>query len=173
MDGLEHRAPRPDEAEALLLQLAISFQGYKAFAPEGWEPPDELTPESVARLREALSDPRAYALMATHHGDPVAHVLWAPAHRDNDPRAPLVPGVAHLRQLFVLEPWWGTGVAATLHDRAVGAMRERGWRAGRLFTPAPHARARRFYERRGWELVRVADDDRFGMPVAEYRLELG
>ena len=73
---------------------------------------------------------------------PAGCVLFEPA--------PGLPGVAHLANLFVDPAWWGTGLAARLHGRAVAAMRERGYRTGRLFTPEAQARARRFYEREGW-----------------------
>lgn len=94
--------------------------------------------------------------MAMYGEDPVGHTLWIT----------LEEGLIHLRHLFVYEPWWGTGVAPQLHARAVEAM---AGRPARLFTPAPHARARRFYEREGWTLRAVSDNEHFGMPMAEYR----
>ena len=136
--------------------MAVAFQGYKAFAPEGWEPPDELTPANVERLRGELAAPDAFALMAMHAGDPIGHALWIT----------LEDGLVHLRHLFVYEPWWGTEVARTLHARAVEAM---AGRPARLFTPAGHIRARRFYEREGWRFGEERLDKAFGMTLAEYR----
>ena len=162
---MRYVTPGPEHAESLLLQVAAGFDGYRAIAPDGWAPPDTLTPEEVQRCRAALADPDAFALMAVHGSDPVAHVLWVP---DEDE-----PGGAYLRQLFVLEPWWGASVAGELHARAIAAMRERGRPRARLLTPAVQARARRFYEREGWELAREMPDVRLGMPVAEYRRALG
>ena len=49
-----------------------------------------------------------------------------------------------LHQLFVRPAVWGTGVAAELHDRAIAL----GGR--RLWVMEKNARARRFYEQRGW-----------------------
>jgi len=74
--------------------------------------------------------------------------------------------------MFARPAHWGTGLAPDLLARAVVAARERGFTAMRLFTPAGQARARRFYEREGWSLVREFDDDRLGLRVAEYRREL-
>jgi hypothetical protein len=49
-------------------------------------------------------------------------------------------------------------------------MRSRGYDRARLFTPSGHARARRFYEGRGWRAV----DERFhpdlALDLTEYRL---
>ena len=43
----------------------------------------------------------------------------------------------------------------------------------RLFTPAAHARARRFYEREGWAQHREPElDEGFGMEIVEYRRAL-
>ena len=72
----------------------------------------------------------------------------------------------------MLPPWWGTGVAATLHEAAVDEMRAQGYERARLFTPAQHTRARRFYERRGWALGEQRLDLNLGLELAEYRLEL-
>jgi GNAT superfamily N-acetyltransferase len=81
----------------------------------------------------------------------------------------------HLQHLFVLPPWWGQAVADTLHERAVLAMRERDWPRARLFTPEGQARARRFYEKRGWVLAGLAPEPVQGLGIAlvEYRLEVG
>ena len=147
--------PFAEHAHSLVLGVAIAFDGYRAFAPEGWHPPDELTPENVARVASEIGDPASFALMAVYEGDPIGHVLWVAK-----------PDHVHLRHLFVLEPWWGTDVARTLHARAVEAA---AGRPMRLYTPAFQTRARRFYEREGWTLHGVAENELFGAPLAEYR----
>jgi GNAT superfamily N-acetyltransferase len=152
---ISYQTPRPEQAHSLVLAVAIAFEGYRAFAPEGWQPPDELTPENVERVARELADPRTFALMAVHEGDPVGHVLWV-AQEDH----------LHLRHLFVLEPWWGSEVARMLHGAAVDAM---GGLPARLWTPALQARARRFYEREGWTLHEERFSEPFGLDLAEYR----
>ena len=84
----------------------------------------------------------------------------------------LVPGVAHLWQLFVLPDWWGRGVAPVLHDAAIAEMQARGYLSARLYTPAQHVRARRFYERRGWSAHGEAWNEDLGLPLTEYQLGL-
>lgn len=155
MRPVDYIRPEPSHAHSLVLAVAIAFDGYRAEAPEGWRPPDELTPENVERVARELVDPTSFALMAMYQGDPVGHVLWI--RREDH---------LHLRHLFVLEPWWGTGVARTLHARAVEAM---GGLPARLYTPAFQTRARRFYEREGWRLHAVEEDEVFGAELAEYR----
>lgn len=85
----------------------------------------------------------------------------------------MIPGLAHLWQLFVLPEWWGRGVAPLLHDHAIAEMRRRRYSDARLFTPSLQARARRFYERRGWSRGAKAWNERFSLMMTEYRLSLG
>jgi len=62
----------------------------------------------------------------------------------------------------------GTGLAARLHDAFLAEVRDRGYRTARLHTPAGHARARRFYERRGWR-VSAPPETWLDLAVIEYR----
>ena len=83
------------------------------------------------------------------------------------------PGLAHLSHLFVVGAQQGTGLAARLLALAVGEARSAGFTGIRLFTPADHARARRFYEREGW----APHGERFfeeaiGLDLVEYRVQL-
>jgi GNAT superfamily N-acetyltransferase len=55
-----------------------------------------------------------------------------------------------LEALYVQPRWWGTGVASRLHDAAVTRLRALGCRTAELWVLEHNARARAFYERRGW-----------------------
>jgi GNAT superfamily N-acetyltransferase len=169
------RRAGPADLDAMLDNYTAGVASYAAFAPAGWQPHD------VDRHFEAevLADVATWALLALVAGDPVGHASFIPArertageHWQAARTRPPVPGLAHLRQLFVLPDWWGRGVAPVLHDGAVGEMRAQGYDHARLFTPAAHARARRFYERRGWITVTEAWNEDFGLSLAEYRLSL-
>jgi GNAT superfamily N-acetyltransferase len=137
------------DAEELVETVVAAFEGYRAFAPPSWDPPDERA--QLPRLREEIARPDALTLMAEGAGH--VHVV-----HDGE--------MMRLRHLFIREPYWGTGVAVALHDEAVKFL---AGRPARLFTPGLHARARRFYEREGWTLFADLDDEHFGMPLAEYR----
>ena len=69
---------------------------------------------------------------------------------DPDGRGFSAIGDGWLNGLYVRPEAWGTGVAGELHDRAVAALRAAGERQARLWVLEENARARRFYERRGW-----------------------
>ncbi len=60
---------------------------------------------------------------------------------------------AELRQLYVLAPWHGTGLADALMTWTIGAARARGAAALYLSVFIDNPRARRFYERHGFERV--------------------
>jgi GNAT superfamily N-acetyltransferase len=150
------------------------LDSYAEFAPVGWVPPEPDRELTLTILRR----PSTRALLATIEGEPAGHVSFNPARGNpfEDPDgwrdAPVAPGQAHLWQLFVLPQHWGAGVAGALHDLALAAMRDQGYDRARLFTPAAHARARRFYERRGWRPGGALADPDLGLELVEYRIEL-
>jgi GNAT superfamily N-acetyltransferase len=114
----------------------------------------------VDRTRAGLSRPDAWGLLAFVDGEPAGHcVLLGP-----DPGE---PDAAFLWHLFVRPAWWGTGLADHLHEAFLTRAREAGYRRAWLGTPAGHARARRFYERRGWR-VDGAPEASQGIPMVEY-----
>ena len=55
-----------------------------------------------------------------------------------------------LEGLYVVPERWGTGLAGELHDRALEVVRDLGSERCHLWVLEDNARARRFYERRGW-----------------------
>ena len=167
-----------NDLEALLACVAAGFDSYRAFAPPGWEPPDREAGRALTA--DLLADPDTWGLIALVDETFVGHASFVPA-RERTPGEPfrdwrsrsLIPGLAHLGQLFILEPWWGRGVAPLLHDAALAEMRARGFCSARLFTPAGHARARSFYERRGWIAGEEGWDEHLRLALVEYRLDLG
>jgi GNAT superfamily N-acetyltransferase len=157
------------DAEALGRGVVEGVRGYAAFAPPGWRAPRLL--DEVESVRRLLADPGVWCLVAEVRGELVGQVMVLPAARAVHPDGD--PALGHLRNLFVREDRWGTGVATALHAGAVEAARGRGFTALRLFAAAGQGRARRFYEREGWT-VRGAPrhDPGPDLEVVEYRLDL-
>ncbi len=174
---VETRLAGLGDLDAVLADVSAGFDSYVSFAQPGWQVPDIAgSRETTAEL---LGDPATWALLALAEGAPAGHVAFFPARRRaaGEPgghwrEREVVPGLAHLWQLFVLPDWWGRGVAPLLHDAAITEMRARGYESARLFTPSLHARARRFYERRGWTLLDEDWNDWLDLRMAEYRLAL-
>jgi GNAT superfamily N-acetyltransferase len=160
------RPAAPRDAERITAVLAESFDGYRSFAPPGWEPPDAHA--ELEQLRGFLGNEEVWCLVAEEEGEITGHVAIMPsrihAHPSDD------DALAHLWQLFVREPWWGSGLATALHAEAVREAAARGFTSMRLFTAAAHGRACRFYEREGWTPAGAPFDGLdFGMPLVEYR----
>jgi len=63
-----------------------------------------------------------------------------------------------LESLFVVPEQWGSGTGSVLHDEALRQIRSSGWLAAELDVMVDNARARRFYEKHGWQA-----DDRTGV----------
>ena len=160
------RTAVPRDAEPIAVVLNEGFESYRSFAPADWEPPDPQA--ELKRLRVFLGREDVWCLVAEDGGEIAGHVAIMPARIHPHPSSD--DAMAHFWQLFVREPWWGTGLATDLHAAAVREAGARGFTSMRLFTPAAQGRARRFYEREGWTPAAAPfDDPDFGMPLVEYR----
>lgn len=159
------RAAGAGDSAAMAETVAIGFDGYRAFAAYGWEPPDGRTPAELARMRARLEETSTWAMIAEQGGLTAGHAIFSPQ--------PGMQGSAHLWQLFVRPPWWGSGVAADLMQRAVAGAVVQGYGRMRLITPRDQVRARAFYEREGfshtgWEAL----EQPLGLVLVEYAREL-
>lgn len=70
---------------------------------------------------------------------------------------------------------WGTGVGQPLFDRAVEGLSDAGYTEAVLWVLEGNARARRFYERNGWQPDGAVKEETFGDQVAReirYRISL-
>jgi GNAT superfamily N-acetyltransferase len=166
-----------DDLDVVLGHVQAGFDSYGEFAPRGWQAPKVATDRD--RSAELLGDHATWALIAFADGRSIGHVAFLPARERSagEPRGAaktraVVPGLAHLWQLFVLPDWWGRDVAAMLHDAMAIEMRARDYREARLFTPSLHARARRFYERRGWSAAGEDYNEELALMLTEYHLRL-
>ena len=142
VDEIRTRLATVDDVDAMIAVFTAGLETYREFAPEGWQPPEA----DRNQTREVLADPRTWAMLALVDGEPVGHVSFAPAHERSSgdspvpwPEQPVIPGLVHLWQLFVLSPWWGSGIAARLHDAGIFEMRARGYERARLFAPSGQA----------------------------------
>jgi predicted N-acetyltransferase YhbS len=160
------RPAAPRDAERIATVLTEGFESYRSFAPPEWEPPDPQA--ELKHLRAFLGNDEVWCLVAEDGGEMAGHVAIMPVRIHPHPSHD--DAMAQLWQLFVREPWWGSGLATELHAEAAREAGERGFTSMRLFTPAAQARARRFYEREGWTPAGAPFDlFDFGMPVVEYR----
>ena len=152
-----------EDAGTLLESMRIGFEGYRDFAPAGWDPPDAVAERT--RISDRLGEPGTWGLIAEAPEGPAGHVAFFPQ--------PATDGAAHLWQLFIRPAWWGTGLARELLGLAIEEARAQGYVRMRLFTPEGQSRARAFYERAGFEPVGpAAFDPSIGFNVMQYAREL-
>jgi GNAT superfamily N-acetyltransferase len=98
--------------------------------------------------REQLSDP-TFAVRLAEDGAGAGYAKLGPL------RLPVEPGGAavELRQLYILAQWRGSGVAASLMDWTIAEARRRSAAELYLSVYTDNPRARRFYDRYGFEEV--------------------
>lgn len=116
---------RPDDLQAFLTGLS----------PDAWA--------------AELADPRFRVRLAEDGGAEAGFAKLGPPSLPFESRG----RSAELRQLYVLAPWQGTGVAAALMDWAIGRARAGGAEDLYLSVFVDNARAHRFYARYGFERV--------------------
>ncbi len=108
-----------------------------------------LQNHSEANWRAELADPRYAIRIAEADGEVAGFAKLGPPSLPFKPEGPS----AELRQLYVLGPWQGAGIAPVLMDWVLG--RARAQCAAELYLSVfiDNARARRFYDRYGFEAV--------------------
>jgi GNAT superfamily N-acetyltransferase len=166
--ALDIRLAVPDDAAALAGTTRLGFESYRAWAPEGWQPPPPAL--ELRSIRERLRQSSTWCAMAVDlRGESVGHVGITHAAERERPHV-RIPGRAHLWMLFVRPPWWGSGLAARLHGLGLEEAARQGYESIRLYTPHGAARARAFYEREGWGLSPPAfAEPLLGLDLVEYR----
>jgi GNAT superfamily N-acetyltransferase len=174
---LELRPADLDDARTIAVLVHECFSTFRSFAEPGWEPPSVAwnTGDIEHRLggigvRTRLALPVADTSLLTPEAAAAGFCGWMPALAEDKPRDP-VPGLAHLWMLFVAPARWGTGLASDLLEWAVAGMAGAGYDRARLWTPMGQARARAFYERRGWRPTgREVVPEELGLALVEYRV---
>lgn len=143
---ITYRDGTPADAEAIASLFARSFTDTFAhlYSPEDLS--DFLSGKTAARFAEELCDARFHFRLAEDDGVPAGYVSLGP------PQLPVETPLdtIELKQLYLLKPWHGTGVAVELMEWALTAVRENGARHIQLSVYIDNHRARRFYERYGF-----------------------
>ena len=99
--------------------------------------------------RGELTDPRFAVQLGEAGGAAVAYAKLGPPSLLFEVKGPTI----ELRQFYVLKPWHGSGAGAELMAWALEEARARNAEAMYLSVFVDNPRARRFYERYGFEAV--------------------
>lgn len=144
-----YRDATPDDAALMATLGARSFAetfGH-LYTPENLAA--FLLNHSEANWRDELSDPRFAVRIAEEDGTAIGFAKVGPPSLPFQPAGPST----ELRQLYVLKPWQGAGVAAVLMDWVLDEAGRREARELYLSVFIDNLRAQRFYDRYGFEAV--------------------
>lgn len=108
-----------------------------------------LTNHTEERWRSELADPAFAVCIGEAEGQAVAYAKIGPPTLPFEPRGKPV----ELRQFYILGPWQGSGAATALMEWVVQEARSRGGEDLYLSVFIDNHRARRFYDRCGFEAV--------------------
>lgn len=108
-----------------------------------------LAGQSEACWAEDLADSAFAIRIAEVEGETVGYAKLGGPTLPFTPRGP----TAELRQLYVLKPWHGAGIAHELMRWTIGEAKARGALDLILSVYVDNHRARRFYDRYGFEYV--------------------
>jgi ribosomal protein S18 acetylase RimI-like enzyme len=143
----------PADAPALAAMGRGCFT--ETFGP--YFPPDDMalhleTMFGPGALFAEYQDPALRIRMAEEAGAIAAYLKLTPMHL----RVTHEPEALEIKQLYVLTPWQGAGVAAALMDWAVETARAEGAPALYLSVWEEGHRAIAFYRKQGFEIVDTA-----------------
>lgn len=156
---IRYRDAAPADAPILHKLFAESFTDTFGYLYKPEDLAAFLNPIDENAWRRELSDPNLAIRIAEEDGAPAAFVKVGTITLPVTPTAP----ATELRQLYVLPPWKGRGIAQVLMEWALSVARERGAKEVYLSVYADNARARRLYERYGFE-----ECGRFGFRVGNH-----
>jgi diamine N-acetyltransferase len=108
----------------------------------------KFTPDAWAR---EFADPRFAFRIAELHGEPVGYLKLGPM--DLPVAAERLEGAREIYQFYLLDSAKGSGISDQLMDWAIGKARALGGSELYLSVFIDNHRARRFYERHGFEYV--------------------
>ena len=158
------REARSDDVEAAVRAYESSWDA--ALAPLLGRRLGELVPfeERVTSFHDGLARTSANAEVwaAELDGEIVGVTVYARSDAET----------GELRALYVVPEAWGTGAAQELMNAALAAMQSGGQRLAILWVAEENARARRFYEREGWEPTGETRETPLGPTELQYALRL-
>ena len=134
--------------------------------------PDVLEPEVAKRAEydwgSEIRSGRTHVALAVDEERPVVGVVQASA----PPGGPR--DLPEITMLYVVPEYWGGAVARELLAVGTDWMVQQGWSGARLRVVETQARARRFYEREGWQPDAPLDAAHNGLfALVYYRRDLG
>ena len=149
MPDATYRMAGPEDAAAL---ATLGRRSFTETFGHLYKPEDLaafLANHTEERWRVELSDPAFAVRIVEAEGEAIAYAKLGPPSLPFEPRGPSV----ELRQFYVLAPWHGSGIAAQLMEWVIAEAKAREAEDLYLSVFIDNHRARRFYDRYGFEYV--------------------
>lgn len=139
------QAEETDAAAIAAVQVRSWQWAYRGQLPDAYlERLPETLPQREAGWRQAIA--HSYVWVAEQDGVVVGFVSAGPS-RDAD----AAPNIGEVYAIYLEEKVVGSGVGRALLDVAVESLRAQGFNQATLWVLATNSRARRFYEKAGWQ----------------------
>jgi ribosomal protein S18 acetylase RimI-like enzyme len=148
---VRYRNGRPEDAALMARLGARSFTETFGHLYTAENLAAFLVNHSEEKWRGELGDPAYSVRIVEDEGQPAGYAKVGPPSLPFEVTGP----TAELRQLYVLRPWHGAGIAQELMSWALGEARERGAEQMYLSVFTDNHRARRFYARYGFAEVGI------------------
>ena len=149
MSALRWRIAGPDDAAAVAAIGRQSFTETFGHLYTAENLAAFLANHNEANWRAGLSDPDFVVRLGEADGRAAAYAKLGPPSLPFEVKSPTI----ELRQFYVLKPWHGSGVAREMMAWVLDEARRRGAEEIYLSVFIDNHRARRFYERYGFEAV--------------------
>lgn len=146
MSGIAYRDAKLDDSSLVADLFARSFVETFAHLYRPEDLAEFLAGVTPGAFAEEIGNPDFALRLAEENAEAIAFAKLGPPSLSVEPP----PRTQELRQIYVLQPWQGLGVAQRLFDWAEGEARRRGGEHMQLSVYVENHRARRFYERRGF-----------------------
>lgn len=149
MTGIRYRIATEDDAGTL---ASLARRTFTETFGHLYKPQDLaafLAGHTEERWREELRDPAFAVRLAEEAGEAAGFCKIGPPSLPFEPRGPSI----ELRQLYLLTPWQGRGIAREMMRWAIGEAKAHGAADLYLSVFVDNHRARRLYKSYGFEFV--------------------
>jgi GNAT superfamily N-acetyltransferase len=109
----------------------------------------EVDAGHAEHVRDFLGERDSFLIVADEDG-PLVGMAVGTHGREDDGTGPPIPGLMHLKMLFVLPDHWGRGLGGVLVDVVLDESRLREYDQAEVWAHTDNARAQRLYGRKGF-----------------------
>jgi GNAT superfamily N-acetyltransferase len=127
----------------------------------------EVDPGHAQHVRDFLGERDSFLVVADEDG-PLVGMAVGTHGRAEDGTGPPVPGLMHLKMLFVRPDRWGRGLGGALVDTVLDESRIREYDHAEVWAHVDNARAQRLYDRKGFLPTGRERRDRAGDVITQF-----